>query len=87
MCLSGDRRRLRYRVADVGEDPQGSGTAGLKAGKPVCLSLSRKRFDAVGDRNPALRTLHPDEGAWPEPTGVNKRAGFERSTSGADFRT
>jgi hypothetical protein len=41
------------------------------------LSLSLKGFDAVGDRNPALRTLHPDEVAWSEPTCVIKRAGFE----------
>src|SRR5271170_7334108 len=42
------------------------------------LSLFLKRFEAVGHGNPPLRTLHPDEGAWPEPTGVIKRAGFER---------
>src|ERR1700726_1605634 len=41
------------------------------------LSLSLKRFDAVGDGNPALRTLHPDEVAWSEPTRVIKSAGFE----------
>ena len=40
------------------------------------LSLSLKCCDAVGDRDPTLRTLHPDEGAWPEPTGVIKCAGF-----------
>src|ERR1700694_4520940 len=41
------------------------------------LSLSLKGFDAVGDRNPALRTLHPDEKVWTEPTCVIKSAGFE----------
>jgi hypothetical protein len=41
------------------------------------LSLSLKRFDAIGDRNPALRTLHPDEVVWSEPTCVIKSAGFE----------
>jgi hypothetical protein len=41
------------------------------------LSLSLKGFDVVGDRNPALRTLHPDEVAWSEPTCVIKSAGFE----------
>ena len=41
------------------------------------LSLSLKRFDAVGNRNPALRTLHPDEVAWSEPTCVIKSVGFE----------
>jgi hypothetical protein len=41
------------------------------------LSLSLKRSDAVGNRNPALRTLHPDEVAWSEPTCVIKSAGFE----------
>src|ERR1700747_2551754 len=41
------------------------------------LSLSLKGFDAVRHRNPALRTLHPDEGAWSEPTCVIKSAGFE----------
>jgi len=40
------------------------------------LGLALERFDAVGDRDPALRALHPDEGAWPKPTGVIKRAGF-----------
>jgi hypothetical protein len=40
--------------------------------------LSVERFDAVGNGNPTLRTVHPDEGAWPEPTGIIKRAGFER---------
>src|ERR1700730_1545687 len=41
------------------------------------LSLSLKRFDAVGDRNPALCTLHPDEVLWSEPTRVIKSTGFE----------
>src|ERR1700720_3621791 len=41
------------------------------------LGLSLKRRDAVGDRNPALRTLHPDEVVWPEPGCVIKGAGFE----------
>ena len=41
------------------------------------LSLSLERFDAAGDRNPALRTLHPDEVAWTEPTCVIKSTGFE----------
>src|SRR5258708_24451369 len=41
------------------------------------LSLSPERFDTVGDRNPALCTLHPDEVAWSEPTCVIKSAGFE----------
>jgi hypothetical protein len=42
------------------------------------LSLSLKRFDIVGDRNPALRALRPDEGALSEPTGVIKCDGFQR---------
>src|ERR1700746_426694 len=41
------------------------------------LSLSLERFDAAGDRNPALRTLHQDEVAWTEPTCVIKSTGFE----------
>src|SRR6266478_8960218 len=41
------------------------------------LSLSLKGFDAVGERNPALRTLHPDEVARSEPACVIKSAGFE----------
>src|ERR1700686_4110881 len=41
------------------------------------LSLSLKGFDALGDRNPALRTLHPDEVAWSEPGCVIKSSGFE----------
>src|ERR1700730_4728079 len=41
------------------------------------LSLSLKRSDTVGDRNPALCTLHPDEVAWSEPTRVIKSTGFE----------
>src|SRR6266481_5120517 len=42
-----------------------------------CLSLSFEYFDAVGNGNPALRALHPDEGAWSEPACVIKRAGLE----------
>jgi DNA-binding transcriptional LysR family regulator len=49
----------------------------LFAPEDCTLSLSLKRFDAGGDRNPALRTLHPDEVAWSEPTCVIKSAGFE----------
>src|ERR1700730_5360987 len=41
------------------------------------LSLSLKVFDAVGNGNPGLRTLHPDEVAWSEPTCVIKSAGLE----------
>src|SRR3984893_1800007 len=41
------------------------------------LSLSLKRFDAVGNRNPALRTLRPEEVVWSEPTCVIKSAGFD----------
>jgi Bacterial regulatory helix-turn-helix protein, lysR family len=50
---------------------------GVRFVQDCTLSLSLKRFDAVGDRNPALRTLHPDEVAWSEPTRVIKSAGFE----------
>jgi hypothetical protein len=50
---------------------------GVRFVQDCTLSLSLKRFDAVGDRNPALRTLHPDEVAWSEPTRVFKSAGFE----------
>ena len=34
---------------------------GVRFVQHCTLSLSLKRFDAVGNRNPALRTLHPDE--------------------------
>jgi hypothetical protein len=50
---------------------------GVRFVQDCTLSLSLKRFDAVGDRNPALRTLHPDEVAWSEPTRVIKSAGFD----------
>jgi hypothetical protein len=60
--------RRRGKVSDI--------LARIKPGNP-CLSLPLKGFDTVGDSDPALRTLHPDEGAWPEPTCVIKSAGFE----------
>src|SRR6266568_6430707 len=41
------------------------------------LTLFLKGFDAVGNRNPALRTLHPDEVVRSEPACVIKSAGFE----------
>jgi hypothetical protein len=41
------------------------------------LSLCLKGFDAVGNRDPALCALHPDEVAWAEPTCVIESAGFE----------
>jgi hypothetical protein len=50
---------------------------GVRFVQDCTLSLSLKRFDAVGDGNPALRTLHPDEVAWSEPTCVIKSTGFE----------
>ena len=43
------------------------------------LSLLLKRFDVVWNRNPTLRTLHPDEEFWPEPASIIKRTGFDRS--------
>ena len=45
----------------------------------ISSSLLLKRFDVVWNRNPALGTLHPDEGAWAEPTRFIKRAGFDGS--------
>lgn len=36
-----------------------------------------KRFDAGGDRNPALRTLHPDEVTRSQPTCVIESARFK----------
>src|ERR1700692_2928447 len=43
------------------------------------MSLPLKRLDAIGDRDPALRTLHPDEQVGPEPARVIKSAGFDGS--------
>jgi hypothetical protein len=43
----------------------------------ISLSLLLKRFDAIGDRNPTLRTLHPDVEFWSEPVCVIKSAGFD----------
>src|ERR1700749_4533851 len=39
--------------------------------------MAIKRFDAAGDRNPTLRTPHPYEVAWSEPTCVIKSARLE----------
>src|SRR6266481_4600838 len=69
--LSGRSVGLGMRVRRPGTSIHGRRTA------RDTLSLSLKGFDAVRHRNPALRTLHPDEGAWSEPTCVIKSAGFE----------
>ena len=82
----GDTRRGRRRAASGCSESCEKGAS--KRGRPLTrvatrfvqnclLSLSLKGFDAVGDRNPALRTLHPDEVAGSKPTRVVKSTGFE----------
>jgi hypothetical protein len=64
-----------YTTFNSNHTPDGTGSSASTVS--ITLSLSRKRCDAVGDRNPALRTLHPDEVAWSEPTCVVKSARFD----------
>src|ERR1700719_300794 len=66
VCWHGAELRLLWRIE----------LAGLSNSRQS-LSLSLNCFNAVGNRNPALRTLHPDEGAGSKPACVIESAGFD----------